>query len=248
MDYLLRDAYHTGVAYGRFDHYRLVDTLRILPSSQSDQKEQSLEPSLGVRMGGIQSAEALMLARYLMYSQVYFHPVRRIYDIHLTDFLRDWLDEGVFSTDLSEFLAMSDIEVTVALRKAMRDQGELSHHADRIMRRGHYRRLYAASPEDRKVNPEAGEAIFRALGEHFDPEQFRHDRYTQKGGAPDFPVLMDDGALSSSLAVSAVLEHLPIISVDHVFVARSVEEEAQSWLDENRQDVIQSLGEESVDG
>ena len=59
---------------------------------------------------------------------------------------------------------------------------------------------------------------------------------------------MDDGALSSSLAVSAVLEHLPIISVDHVFVARSVEEEAQSWLDENRQDVIQSLGEESVDG
>ena len=95
MDYLLRDAYHAGVAYGRFDHYRLVDTLRILPSSQSDEKEQSLEPSLGVRMGGIQSAEAMMLARYLMYSQVYFHPVRRIYDIHLTDFLRDWLEEGV---------------------------------------------------------------------------------------------------------------------------------------------------------
>ena len=82
----------------------------------------------------------------------------------------------------------------------------------------------------------------------FDPEHFRHDRYTQKGGAPDFPVLMDDGALSSSLAVSAVLEHLPIISVDHVFVDRSVEEEAQSWLDKNRHDVIQSLREESVDG
>jgi HD superfamily phosphohydrolase len=31
MDYLLRDSHHTGVAYGRFDHYRLIDSLRILP-------------------------------------------------------------------------------------------------------------------------------------------------------------------------------------------------------------------------
>ncbi len=32
MDYLLRDSHHTGVAYGHFDHYRLIDTLRILPT------------------------------------------------------------------------------------------------------------------------------------------------------------------------------------------------------------------------
>src|SRR5271157_3300417 len=32
IDYLLRDSHHTGVAYGKFDHYRLVDELRILPS------------------------------------------------------------------------------------------------------------------------------------------------------------------------------------------------------------------------
>jgi hypothetical protein len=31
MDYLLRDSLHIGVAYGRFDHYRLIDTMRILP-------------------------------------------------------------------------------------------------------------------------------------------------------------------------------------------------------------------------
>jgi HD superfamily phosphohydrolase len=52
------------------------------------------EPALGVEEGGIQSAEALMLARYFMYSQVYFHPVRRIYDIHLKDFLAAWLPGG----------------------------------------------------------------------------------------------------------------------------------------------------------
>jgi hypothetical protein len=31
IDYLLRDSLHTGVAYGRFDHHRLIQTLKILP-------------------------------------------------------------------------------------------------------------------------------------------------------------------------------------------------------------------------
>jgi len=102
MDYLLRDSHHIGVAYGKFDHYRLIDTMRILPPAPSDQKEASNEPALGVEEGGIQSAEALMLARYFMYSQVYFHHVRRIYDIHLMDFLVRWLPGGTFSTDINE--------------------------------------------------------------------------------------------------------------------------------------------------
>ena len=88
MDYLLRDSHHAGVAYGRFDHYRLVDTLRILALPAADRAQESGEPALGLESGGIQSAEALMLARYFMYSQVYFHAVRRVYDIHLMDFLK----------------------------------------------------------------------------------------------------------------------------------------------------------------
>jgi len=163
MDYLLRDSYHAGVAYGRFDHFRLIDTLRILPSAQSDNTEVSKEPSLGVKLGGIQSAEAMMLARYLMYSQVYFHPVRRIYDIHLTDFLKDWLDDGVFPTDLGKFLEISDIEVSAALRMAMLNPGNLGHHADRIMRRDHYRRLYSANPVDRDITRRRGRPSFARL-------------------------------------------------------------------------------------
>src|SRR5205807_1153099 len=89
MDYLLRDSHHAGVSYGRFDHYRLIDTLRILPKAPDGG-----EPTLGVEQGGLHSAEALILARYLMFSQVYLHPVRRIYDIHLQDFLREWLPGG----------------------------------------------------------------------------------------------------------------------------------------------------------
>lgn len=85
IDYLLRDSYHAGVAYGRFDHYRLIDTLRILPKEGREGGSQ--EPFLGIEQGGLESAESLLWARYLMYTQLYFHRVRRIYDIHLQDFL-----------------------------------------------------------------------------------------------------------------------------------------------------------------
>src|SRR5262249_1913811 len=82
MDYLLRDSHHTGVAYGKFDHHRLIDTLRILPKRY----EETEEPALGVEEGGLHTAESLLVARYLMFTQLYYHPVRRIYDVHLKDF------------------------------------------------------------------------------------------------------------------------------------------------------------------
>ena len=164
MDYLLRDSHHAGVAYGRFDYYRLIDTLRILPPPPSDKNKNSKEPGACMEEGGIQSAEALMLARYFMYSQVYFHPVRRIYDIHLMDFLKEWLDDGKFSIDSSTHLKMTDNEITAALWKAAFKEDEIGHsHARRIVRREHFKRLYERNPEDVKVNPESGKAIYNAL-------------------------------------------------------------------------------------
>ena len=76
MDYLLRDSHHTGVAYGRFDHYRLIDTMRVLPTTQN-----SDSPTLGIEGGGVHSAEALLLARYYMFMQVYHHRVRIAYTV-----------------------------------------------------------------------------------------------------------------------------------------------------------------------
>jgi HD superfamily phosphohydrolase len=58
MDYLLRDSHHAGVGYGKFDHFRLIDTLRILPSSPSGEDGAVKEAALGVEEGGIQSAAA----------------------------------------------------------------------------------------------------------------------------------------------------------------------------------------------
>ena len=50
IDYLLRDAYHAGVAYGHFDHSRLIETMRILPweDIQSNPMSRTLELPLEV--------------------------------------------------------------------------------------------------------------------------------------------------------------------------------------------------------
>ena len=62
MDYLLRDSLHVGVQYGRFDHSRLIDSLRILPTTDYSEDSDSIPPvTLGLELGGIQSAEALLL-------------------------------------------------------------------------------------------------------------------------------------------------------------------------------------------
>ncbi len=193
MDYLLRDSWHAGVAYGQFDHHRLIDTLRILrPPGSSQGGDVSIEPALGVEEGGLQSAEALLLARYFMYSQVYFHKSRKIYDIHLKDFLADWLEGGKFKTDTESHLALTDNEVLSAMRSAAQDRDAPGHiHACRILKRQHFRRVYEYNSSDFEKNPGAGEAVYSALVLEFGAENVRHYANNKDGGVHDFPVKLD---------------------------------------------------------
>ena len=238
MDYLLRDSYYAGVAYGRFDQNRLIDTLRILPSLSSHSGHTE-EFELGVEEGGLLSAEALLLARYFMFLQVYLHPVRRVYDIHLRDFFKEWLSGGVFSGSIEQLLSINDNHVNVALIEAAFDRGKAGHlPAKRIVMREHFKRLYARSDRDSDINPEAGKAIFDALCHEYGAEFFRHDRYRQGGRMPDFPVLMHNGDVESSLQVSNTLRQIPSISIDNVFADRELFEDARRWIDRNRRNII----------
>lgn len=243
MDYLLRDSHHTGVAYGRFDHYRLIDTLRILtlPPTMGPGGA-SKETMLGVEEGGLQSAEALLLARYFMFTQVYCHPVRRIYDIHLKDFLASWLPEGVFSINMDEFLSMTDNEVISALRHcAFSRSGAGCEHAIKIIYRQHFKELYRRYPDDIAKNPEAVESVYKAVKDKFGEQSVRKDLYIQKGNSFDFPVLKKDERIASSYSLSLTLQRLPPVAVGYVFIERSVHEEAREWLERNRMDILKPL-------
>lgn len=250
IDYLLRDSHHTGVAYGKFDHYRLIDTLRILPPPVSgDDKDVSKEPSLGVERGGIHSAEALLLARYFMFSQVYCHPVRRIYDIHLKDFLREWLPEGQFPTSLKEYLSITDDEVISALRTASANPAKPGHkHAERIVYRKHFKILYELNPNDFEMNSDAVKLIAEAAGEKFGEDKIRFASYSQKRELMDFPVLFRDGSVVSSLSLSQALRKLPIVTIDYVFVdpGPDIRDHAEKWLRKNKTEIITPKGGEEL--
>jgi uncharacterized protein len=235
IDYLLRDSYHAGVAYGRFDHFRLIDTLRILPSGEGG----SPQPTLGVEEGGLHSAEALLLARYYMYSQVYFHPVRRVYDIHLKDFLTADLPSGKFPTDLESHLQNTDNEVNVRILSAARDPSRPGHDAaGRIVRHQHYKTLYERHPDDVRVNPQSGKAVFDAAVARLGADRVRHDFYTQTRDPVLFPVLRKDGRVVTADRLSDVLQHLPVVAVDFVFIDPASLRDATAWLQANRQEII----------
>ncbi len=87
MDYLLRDSLHAGVPYGRFDLDRIVSTIAAVEVQEDGDKAYRF----GVTEGGWHAAESLVMARYAMFTQVYFHKTRVAYDIHLRHALADML-------------------------------------------------------------------------------------------------------------------------------------------------------------
>jgi len=131
MDYLRRDSWHAGVDYGRFDHVRLVESLIFRLSDEGP-------PVLAVEEGGMHAAEAMVTARYWMFTQVYFHDVRRAYDWHLADSIRDILaaatGEPFYPDEVESYLGWDDNTVFTALRQS-KDQMK----ADRLLRRKHWK-------------------------------------------------------------------------------------------------------------
>ena len=242
MDYLLRDSHHAGVAYGKFDHYRLIDTLRILPKEEDG----SIEPVLGIEEGGLHTAESLLLARYFMYTQLYFHSIRRIYDIHLQDFLKEWLPEGYFPTALLDHLQLNDNTILTELFKAADDVTLNGHDpARRIVNREHFKLLYQRNPRDVNENPDSAKAVFKAACDKFGENNVRKDNYKQGGNGHEFPVITEDNQIFSSLELSDTLKNVPIVAVDYVFINPELYQDAVKWKKENIQTIILLRKEEN---
>ena len=238
MDYLVRDALHTGVPYGRFGHQRLLETVRILPSLDDTGRETG-ELALGVERGGVEAVEALLMARYFMFSQVYLHRVRLIYDRHLIDFLRKWLPGGRFPIDLESHLALTDSKVEAAIWEAADDPSAAGHRWARILaRREHFKTLYQPSPAEMALNRRAGEAVEREARAQFGDDAVLAARREGKGDKAEFPVLLRNGDLASSTAVSDLLGRIPDINYDYVYTDRTVHDQAREWLAENLNTII----------
>jgi uncharacterized protein len=141
-DYLLRDSYHIGVAYGKYDLPRLLKTLTIA----FDQEIHSYR--LAIDESGIHTAEAIILARYMMFTQVYFHHTRRAYDFHLAESIKSILLEtdtesgGIFPPPKDEEHLRRYLEWTDWRIMGMIQNGGGGEHGRIIRERKHYRRIW----------------------------------------------------------------------------------------------------------
>ena len=233
MDYLLRDSHHMGVAYGKFDLGRLVSTIRILPIEQD---KDDFRFALGIKRGGLHVAEALLLARYFIYKQVYYHPVRVAYDIHLGEFLAKFFGDKDITADLNAYLDLTDTKILSGLRDCAD-----SESYGRLMQRKHFRCLYEFNPKDQQTaKSEAVQRIYEAAREKFGCDLVRQKSKVPRGaGLPDFWVRLGDNRVVPCEEASAILQW-PALSFGFVFIEQSKWEEGAKWLTENRDRILKS--------
>lgn len=190
MDYLQRDSIYCGVRYGRFDNDRLIETLRLTKDPVGG------NPVIAIEKDGVHAAEGLILARYFMFSQVYFHKARRAYDHHLQTFLQALLPNGHYAKpdDLEQFLSYDDMKVLSMVNQCCGETSIASDHARRILERDHFRVAYETDehPEAAKVRRWRTQ-LFPEVEKHFpgkvanDSAETAAQKFAQMNR--DFPVV-----------------------------------------------------------
>jgi HD superfamily phosphohydrolase len=148
-DYLLRDSRHLGVSYGLYDRDRLVSTMTLA------KREETQAIDIAIQEKGWHLAESLIIARYQMFSQVYFHKVRRIYDHHISCAAKSILDGlgfgGIYPepSNINEYIKLDDWRINAELKNGLGGK-----HGDTIMKRKHYKcveKIENPTPEDMKT-------------------------------------------------------------------------------------------------
>lgn len=135
-DYLIRDSHHCGVDYGMFDSKRLIESLTVV-----EDYEGGLE--LAIDAEGVHALESLIMARYYMFTQVYYHKTRRIYDYYIHSYLKKW--ESAFSDSLLNVLKEDDNTVVNYLRLDAKGETEYGVFARRILNRDNHTVLLNSS-------------------------------------------------------------------------------------------------------
>ncbi|HLF56052.1 MAG TPA: HD domain-containing protein [Thermoanaerobaculia bacterium] len=219
MDYLLRDSLFCGVRYGVYDLDRLVDTLLPVVDPASG------ETVLGVEAGGVHAVEALILARYYMFTQVYFNVTGKALEYHLTA----WLEEAdrYWPADPERFLAEDDHSVLAAMR------GDPSEHARAVVDRAHFPLAFETREHPRPEERSAFERAVPALVERFGAGALlvaRSAKDPHRLGAGGVLVVSDLGAPESLESASQFLRHLSRIDVARVYARPEIRDEVAREL------------------
>jgi uncharacterized protein len=125
MDYLLRDSYYTGVAYGVIDMERLIYNM-------------VLNDDLMLKRKGVQAAESMLLARYFMYPSVYQHHTTRIINSMFRRCLSKLFEEEL--VDPEHIYLYDDLDI---ISTARAQTGYIHDMMQRLDNRSIYKSVYS---------------------------------------------------------------------------------------------------------
>jgi len=205
MDYLVRDAHYTGVAFGVVDYNRLIKQMNFY------------EDRLVVDYGGLKAAESLLVSRFWMNTSVYYHHVTRISEAMCSRAVEYMIENN--ELDPFRLRYMDDIDLVASMRKAVGYAGELSRLLD--ARKLYKRALYVGLAD-------VGKAVLR----HRDRIRRVEIEIAELAGVSPEYVLVDIPKTPEMLEMQAMIktDHkmIPLNEASH-FVSILQEADMDNW-------------------
>jgi HD superfamily phosphohydrolase len=168
-DYLLRDSHHCGVDYGKFDYRRMIECLELSTGEFG-------EIEVALNRDGLHTFEALILARYQMNAQVYYHRVRRIYDKYLELYHEELAKENEFTDE--KILAHNDVTMMSKIFADAVDPncGEKHKWAKRIADRRHHKQVHETGVNARALELQRSGNVLKGLEAKYPKVDFIYDK------------------------------------------------------------------------
>lgn len=205
MDYLVRDAHYTGVAFGVVDYNRLIKKMNFH------------EDRLVIDYGGLKAAESLLVSRFWMNTSVYYHHVTRISEAMCSRAVEYMIENN--ELDPFRLRHMDDIDLIASMRNATGYAGELSRLLD--ARKLYKRALYVGLAD-------VGKAVLR----HRDRIRRVELEIAELAGVSPEYVLVDIPKTPEMLEMQAMIktDHkmIPLNEASH-FVSILKEADMDNW-------------------
>ncbi|MDF2576968.1 MAG: metal dependent phosphohydrolase [Chlamydiales bacterium] len=222
VDYLLRDAYYTGVGYGYFDYHQLLETLVILSFENNNFM-------IGVQKNGVQAIEALLLQRYFMYSRIYEHKKIKLYTMHLKNVMKE-LYQGIHNWPVEEYIDLTDVEVLAEIAQLAKYSAstELSLHAKAIKKRDCYFDIFEIPTH---ITTEAEfnqfiEKLFAKWGSSF----IKYDAFKPLQLPRPIEILTRMGTTNSAVVYKGSMLTIPHVVKSFLYVAKEISAEVADYL------------------
>jgi HD superfamily phosphohydrolase len=219
MDYLLRDSLFCGVRYGVYDLDRLIETLVTIVDPETGTL------GLGIEEGGVHAVEALILARYYMFTQVYFNVTGKALEHHLTEWLRA---AGRFwPADPERFLLEDDHSTLAAMR------ADSNVHARAVVDRAHFPLAFETREHPSDAEREDFDAAVPALLERYGEGSLlvvRSAKDPHRLGPSRVLVATADGGAEPLEHASQFLRFLARIDRSRVYARPEIRDEVAATL------------------